>query len=127
MYSTEEYNKSLTGASNSSFKPYTSHPQLDKEWSREETDYLFDMAREYDVRFLVMHDRYNFPGGVERTVEVNFLFFSGSALLNRSQDLKHRYYGVCRKLLRTRPWVGDESSKAQLLSSFNFDKGNNLL
>ncbi|KAF8605371.1 hypothetical protein BDV93DRAFT_438963 [Ceratobasidium sp. AG-I] len=90
VYSTDEYNKSLQ----------------DPEWSREETDYLFDMAREYDVRFLVMHDRYSFPGGVERTVE----------------DLKHRYYGVCRKLLRTRPWGGDESTKAQLLSSFNFDK-----
>lgn len=85
------------------------------------------MAREYDVRFLVMHDRYNFPGGVERTVEVSFFFLSDLALLNCLQDLKHRYYGVCRKLLRTRPWVGDESSKAQLLSSFNFDKGSALL
>ncbi|KAG9121976.1 swr complex subunit [Ceratobasidium sp. 392] len=90
VYSTDEYNKYLQ----------------DAEWSREETDYLFEVAREYDVRFFVMHDRYDFPGGVERTVE----------------DLKHRYYGVCRKLLRTRPWGGDETTKAQLLSSFNFDK-----
>ncbi|QRV72927.1 SWR1-complex protein 4 [Ceratobasidium sp. AG-Ba] len=90
VYSTDEYNKHLQ----------------DAEWSREETDYLFNMAREYDVRFFVMHDRYEFPGGVERSVE----------------DLKHRYYGVCRKLLRTRPWGGDETTKAQLLSSFNFDK-----
>ncbi|QRW01971.1 SWR1-complex protein 4 [Ceratobasidium sp. AG-Ba] len=48
---------------------YNKHLQ-DAEWSREETDYLFNMAREYDVRFFVMHDRYEFPGGVERSVEV---------------------------------------------------------
>ncbi|CAE6505686.1 unnamed protein product [Rhizoctonia solani] len=90
-YSTDEYNKLLT----------------DPDWSREETDYLFQVAREHDVRFFVMHDRYDFPGGKERTLE----------------DLKHRYYGVCRKLLRSRPWAGEEATKSQLLGSFNFDKG----
>ncbi|CAE6440573.1 unnamed protein product [Rhizoctonia solani] len=89
-YSTDEYNKHLQ----------------DPDWSREETDYLFQIAREYDVRFFVMHDRYDFPGGKERTLE----------------DLKHRYYGVCRKLLRQRPWGGEEATKSQLLGSFNFDK-----
>ncbi|CAE6511075.1 unnamed protein product [Rhizoctonia solani] len=91
-YSTDEYNKHLQ----------------DPDWSREETDYLFQVAREYDVRFFVMHDRYDFPGGKERTLE--------------GQDLKHRYYGVCRKLLRQRPWGGEEATKSQLLGSFNFDK-----
>jgi DNA methyltransferase 1-associated protein 1 len=38
------------------------------------------------------------------------------------QDLKDRYYSVCRKLVRNRPWAGDEQSKAQLLASFQFDK-----
>ncbi|EUC66466.1 SWR1-complex protein [Rhizoctonia solani AG-3 Rhs1AP] len=89
-YSTDEYNKHLQ----------------DPDWSREETDYLFQVAREYDVRFFVMYDRYDFPGGKERTLE----------------DLKHRYYGVCRKLLRQRPWGGEEATKSQLLGSFNFDK-----
>ncbi|KAF8742882.1 SANT/Myb-like domain of DAMP1, partial [Rhizoctonia solani] len=90
-YSTDEYNKLLQ----------------DPDWSREETDYLFQIAREYDVRFFVMYDRYEFPGGKERTLE---------------QDLKHRYYGVCRKLLRHRPWGGEEATKSQLLGSFSFDK-----
>lgn len=40
------------------------------------------------------------------------------------QDLKDRYYSVCRKLLRNRPWDGDENAKSQLLASFQFDKGN---
>lgn len=40
-----------------------------------------------------------------------------------SKDLKDRYYSVCRKLVRNRPWAGDEASKAALLSSLQFDKG----
>jgi hypothetical protein len=39
------------------------------------------------------------------------------------QDLKDRYYSVCRKLVRNRPWAGDDASKASLLASFQFDKG----
>ncbi|TCD63966.1 swr complex subunit [Steccherinum ochraceum] len=78
----------------------------DKEWTKEETDYLFELAREYDGRFYVIGDRYDFPNGSHRSLE----------------DLKDRYYSVCRKLIRNRPWGGDEASKNQLLSSFQFDK-----
>ena len=39
------------------------------------------------------------------------------------QDLKDRYYSVCRKLIRNRPWEGDEASKSQFVSNFQFDKG----
>ncbi|KAG6831382.1 hypothetical protein H0H92_010984 [Tricholoma furcatifolium] len=82
----------------------------DKDWTKEETDYLFSVARDYDVRWFVIHDRYNFPGGVPRTVD----------------DLKDRYYSVCRKLVRNRPWAGDEQSKNAMISSFNFDKDREL-
>ncbi|OBZ70255.1 SWR1-complex protein 4 [Grifola frondosa] len=78
----------------------------DSEWTKEETDYLFNLVREYDNRFYVVGDRYDFPNGPERSLE----------------DLKDRYYSVCRKLVRNRPWAGDEASKAQLLSSLTFDK-----
>lgn len=37
--------------------------------------------------------------------------------------MKDRYYSACRKLVRNRPWAGDEASKAQFISSFQFDKG----
>ncbi|KAG6854886.1 hypothetical protein C0991_012076 [Blastosporella zonata] len=46
----------------------------DKDWSKEETDYLFSVAREYDVRWFIVHDRYDYPGGVTRTVDVRYLF-----------------------------------------------------
>ena len=39
------------------------------------------------------------------------------------QDLKDRYYSVCRKLVRNRSWAGDDASKNALLVSFQFDKG----
>jgi len=89
-YSQDEYNRLLE----------------DSEWTKEETDYLFDTVREYDLRWFIIHDRYEYPHGPERSLE----------------DLKERYYSVCRKLVRNRPWPGDEASKSQLLNSFQFDK-----
>jgi len=45
---------------------------LDKEWTKEETDYLFSFAKDYDTRWYIIHDRYNFPNGPQRTLEVRF-------------------------------------------------------
>lgn len=45
----------------------------DADWTKEETDYLFSMAKEYDVRFYVIADRYDFPGGKPRTIQVRIL------------------------------------------------------
>ena len=58
----------------------------DPGWGREETDYFFEMCERFDLRFLVIQDRYHFAGGPERSVE----------------DLKHRYYSVARRLLVSR-------------------------
>ena len=43
----------------------------DSAWTKEETDYLFNLVREYDGRFYVVHDRYEWPSGPERTLEVS--------------------------------------------------------
>ncbi|KAJ7094600.1 hypothetical protein B0H15DRAFT_129797 [Mycena belliarum] len=94
-YSQEEYTKLLQ----------------DTEWTKEETDYLMNIVHEYDTRWYVIQDRYNFSGGPERSME----------------DLKDRYCSVCRKLIRNRPWTGDESSKAALMSSFSFDKDREVM
>ncbi|KAI0082524.1 hypothetical protein K474DRAFT_531469 [Panus rudis PR-1116 ss-1] len=78
----------------------------DPHWSKEETDYLFALVRDYDQRFYVVADRYDYPGGTPRTLE----------------DIKDRYFSVCRKLVRHRPWAGDEASKNSLIASLTFDK-----
>ncbi|CCJ30923.1 unnamed protein product [Pneumocystis jirovecii] len=68
-YSNEEYALNLTAL----------------DWSREETDYLFSLCREYDLRFVVIADRYDYKG-TQRTME----------------DIKDRYYTVVRKILMAR-------------------------
>lgn len=83
---------------------YIANISTDDDWSREETDYLFDMLRTYDMRFLVVHDRWDFPNS------------------NRSiEDLKERYYSVCRHLIRIRP-TSDENTRTSLLNAYAFDQ-----
>jgi DNA methyltransferase 1-associated protein 1 len=80
--------------------------------------------KEYDCRFYVVHDRYDYPGGMPRSLEVNPSYLDlAFFLITICQDLKDRYCSVCRKLLRNRPWAGDEASKVKLMQSFEFDKG----
>ncbi|KAJ6515710.1 hypothetical protein C8R45DRAFT_888749 [Mycena sanguinolenta] len=89
---------------------YTRHLE-DSEWTKEETDYLMNIVTEYDTRWYVIYDRYEFSGGAARSME----------------DLKDRYCSVYRKLIRNRPWAGDENSKNALLSSYQFDKEREVL
>ncbi|KAF6262037.1 hypothetical protein COO60DRAFT_1625111 [Scenedesmus sp. NREL 46B-D3] len=65
-------------------------------WTKEETDYLLDMLEAYDLRFVVVADRYNFPNGPPRTLE----------------DLKDRYYAIARRLL-----IAREGTEATLLNN----------
>ena len=126
-YSTEEYSRLLEGKP-LDFDLYRDIPDTqylaDPEWTREETDYLFKTVYEYDSRWYIIHDRYDFPNEVPRTIEVcHFLSWGMIRPLSHQQDLKDRYYSVCRKLVRDRPSEeGDEARKAHLLSSLEFDK-----
>ncbi|KAG8908175.1 swr complex subunit [Tulasnella sp. 403] len=78
----------------------------DPDWSKEETDYLFNLVREFDVRFYIVADRYDFPGGKPRSM----------------QDLKARYYNICRKLIKSRPFAGDDAAKTATIQSYAYDK-----
>ena len=44
-------------------------------------------------------------------------------VLTLTKDLKDRYYSICRKLVRNRPWNGDELSKNKILGLLSFEKG----
>jgi len=52
---------------------YLRSPISDEEWTKEETDYLFALVKEYDMRWYVIIDRYEFEGGLERALEVRIL------------------------------------------------------
>jgi DNA methyltransferase 1-associated protein 1 len=78
----------------------------DDDWTQAETTYLFSLLRTYDLRFVIAADRYDFEGGPKRSIE----------------DIKSRYYSVCRRLVRTRP-TGDEAGKMSMLQHYAFDRG----
>ncbi|KAI8881496.1 hypothetical protein K501DRAFT_253068 [Backusella circina FSU 941] len=91
-YSDDDYEKYLT----------------DSDWSKDETDYLFSLCRQYDLRFPIIEDRYDFQSKV-RTME----------------DLKDRYYSVCRKLILQGkgPLSGEYIPDRQSLANqYAFDK-----
>ena len=53
-------------------------------WSRSETDHLMSLAKQFDLRYVVMHDRWNRDKFAERSVE----------------DIKERYYNIANTLLK---------------------------
>lgn len=57
---------------------------MDPYWSLEETNHLWDLCKRFDLRFIVIHDRYDLQ--YNRTVE----------------ELKDRYYSVARRVLEAR-------------------------
>ncbi|KAK9836548.1 hypothetical protein WJX74_002878 [Apatococcus lobatus] len=58
----------------------------DADWTREETEYLLELCEQFQLRFLIIADRYEAPPGKTRSME----------------DLKARYYTIARQLLIAR-------------------------
>ncbi|KAJ2834687.1 swr complex subunit [Coemansia furcata] len=79
QYTDEEYNKCIE--------------PLDKDWTRVETDYLLHLCQLLDLRFIVMHDRYYTHPDCPLA----------SVVPDRTlEDIKDRYYGICRALTQFR-------------------------
>ena len=68
-YTQDEYTKFLSGE-HIRVLGWRKLTYEDKDWTKEETDYLFDLVRQYDQRFYVVADRYEYPGGSSRSMEV---------------------------------------------------------
>jgi DNA methyltransferase 1-associated protein 1 len=77
----------------------------DDDWTKEETDYLIDLCQQYDLRFVIVTDRYEWAGK-ERSME----------------DLKARYYAICRRLIRSRISTDDMEARSQLVLTYSFDR-----
>lgn len=57
-----------------------------EDWSQAETDHLMDLCQRFDLRFIVIHDRWDRAAFRDRSVE----------------DLKERYYNICAILSKVR-------------------------
>ncbi|KNZ47257.1 hypothetical protein VP01_656g5 [Puccinia sorghi] len=111
VYRFAKYNTTSNVFSYSTEEYY--HLLRDDDWTKAETDYLFNLINTYDLRFPVVHDRYEYEGSHERTLE----------------DLKARYYSICQKLIPHRPNPSssstshlDDPNKKHLIQSHHFDK-----
>lgn len=68
-----------------------------REWTREETDMVFRLVREYDMRFVVVADRWphEWP---PRAID----------------EIKDRYYSVAKALIEKRGWMENEEQMTKL-------------
>lgn len=109
----------------------------DDGWTKAETDHLFDLCKRFDLRFIVVHDRYDYQQYrvmkksliISSRVVLPFSFrvevlqidnivdthsyskqhFLRQCLQKRSvEDLKERYYNICGKLTKVRAASGTE-------------------
>ncbi|KAF1960118.1 hypothetical protein CC80DRAFT_523297 [Byssothecium circinans] len=90
---------------------YDAHLRSD-EWSREETDYLFEVVRDYSYRWAVIWDRYDYqPGSRSHLTQetVNGDTMNALAALpfappkqRTVEDLKARFYDISAKLMKLR-------------------------
>ncbi|XP_051118737.1 SWR1-complex protein 4 isoform X2 [Andrographis paniculata] len=97
-YSFAKYNKSVDVIkyTDEEYEKYLTDPA----WTKQETDQLFDLCHQFDLRFIIIADR--FPSS--RTVE----------------EIKDRYYSVCRSILIARaPSHADVASNPLVKDPYN--------
>uniref|UniRef100_A0A6N2MWG1 Myb-like domain-containing protein n=1 Tax=Salix viminalis TaxID=40686 RepID=A0A6N2MWG1_SALVM len=97
-YSFAKYNKSVDVLkyTEEEYEKYLTDPM----WTKEETDQLFDLCERFDLRFVVIADRFTSSRSVE--------------------ELKDRYYNVSRAMLIARaPSPGDVSGHPLVKEPYN--------
>lgn len=77
---------------------YETHMK-NEDWSKEETDYLVDLAYEFDLRWIVIGDRYEYrpPQGSKESQES--VAVPVETKPRTQEDLKARYYDVAAKAM----------------------------
>lgn len=76
---------------------YNRHLKSD-DWSRQETDYLMDLVEEYDLRWVVIADRYDYqPHPVD--AETNTSALVPAKHVRTMEHMKARYYFVAASML----------------------------
>jgi len=96
VYPFSKFNKvvDIPHYTNEEFKLYLEDKS--KGWTKAETDHLMDLCRRFDLRFVVIHDRYDRGTYRHRTVE----------------EIKGRYYDLVGRLFKVRAPPGKEEENA---------------
>jgi len=77
---------------------YDSHLKSD-EWSQEETDYLVSLALEYDLRWVVIWDRYEYQPAEAAIEDGDSMAVAVQPTQRSMEELKARYYDVAAKTM----------------------------
>ena len=95
---------------------YETHLKSD-DWSKEETDFLIDMVTEYDLRWVIIGDRYDYrppppppPPQGESSDAMNIDHPTPQSKPRTTEDLKARYYSVAAKCMTLRTPLSSMSS-----------------
>ena len=98
-YAFAKYNKKIEMLKYTSDEYERVLKHLDDSWTKEETDYLFERLERFDLRFIVVVDRWDFASQQTRTVE----------------DLKVRYYSIAKTLIEARAESPEEAAAHQIV------------
>jgi DNA methyltransferase 1-associated protein 1 len=103
---------------------YDAHLRSD-EWSREETDYLFQMISDYSYRWPVVWDRYDYqpsqplPPSADNPNPTDILPFAPPKARS-VEDIKARFYSISAKLMKLRiPEVQMDASQYTLYETLS--------
>ena len=70
-----------------------------EDWSKDETDYLVDLAIDFDLRWIVISDRYDYhPSNAHREHE-DMMALTPQIKPRSQEDIKSRYYTVAAKAM----------------------------
>ena len=103
-YTFARFNKTVRVLSytDDEYTKHLTHPG----WEKSESDELFDLCRRFDLRWPVIHDR--FAGAKPDTPRP-------------MEQLKERYYEMCKMLLNARAEQGEAEAAGHPLVKFKFD------
>jgi DNA methyltransferase 1-associated protein 1 len=72
-----------------------------EDWSREETDYLMDLVQEYDLRWPVIWDRYEYePPTPQMDVDVAVGAIIPAQKVRTMEEMKARYYSIAATMMK---------------------------
>lgn len=77
---------------------YETHLKND-DWSKEETDYLVELATDFDLRWLVVADRYEYQPKQQPQENEDSIAVTPQAKPRTQEDMKARYYDVAAKTM----------------------------